>query len=278
MTKYVYALEKCPYCDEVRKSTGLHKHVKTHGEELYRQYQDSKKIESKSTKLDNGMFKCIECSFEGKTIQSVSSHWWRNHTSDGKSHSSIEIGSKYADDRVAWNKGLSKETDERVKLLSEKISNVQQEQIKNGTYIPRKMGNKAAKELSERQSLHNSGGKSKWYEVNGVKVQGTWERNVAIKLCEMGIEWSKPSTNTDLFKYIMGGKEKSYAPDFYLPKYDTYLEIKGYWWGNDREKMDLVIQQHPTKKIVIVEKDGYEKILQGELVWSFQRPPEERKN
>lgn len=267
MPKYVYALEKCPYCDEERKSTGLHKHIKTHGEELYREYQESKKVVSKSTKLDSGKFRCNECEFEGDTVQSVSSHWWRNHTEDGKSHSSIEIGTKYAEGRVAWNKGLSTETDERVKSLGETISAVQQEQVKNGTYVPRSMGLKARKELSIRQSLHNSGGKSKWYVVNGVKVQGTWERNVATKLCEMNIKWSKPSTNTDIFSYVKNGKVKSYAPDFYLPEYDIYLEIKGYWWGDDREKMKLVIEQHPDKKIVIVEKDEYKKILRGELVW-----------
>lgn len=35
----------------------------------------------------------------------------------------------------------------------------------------------------------------------------------------------------------------------------------------DREKMALVIDQHKDKRIVIVEKDKFEKILSGELVW-----------
>lgn len=65
----------------------------------------------------------------------------------------------------------------------------------------------------------------------------------------------------------MNGKTRSYTPDFYLEDYDLYLEIKGFWWGDDREKMDIVLETHPEKKICIIEKEKYEKILQGELVW-----------
>lgn len=178
----------------------------------------------------------------------------------------------------AWNKGLTKETDEIVAKYAKSNSATQQAMVKLGTYVPRRMGQAARRRLSEEQSLRNRGGKSRWFDVNGIKVQGTWEYNIALKLNEMGIVWSKPKTNSDLLKYEMNDKIKSYAPDFYLPDFDVYLEVKGYWWGNDREKMKAVIEQHPTKKIIIVEKAEYNRILQGELVWSFQRNSEEVDN
>ncbi len=168
----------------------------------------------------------------------------------------------------AWNKGLTKETNERVKLNSESLSKTLQKKVLDGTYIPRRMGNDARRRLSEEQSLRNRGGRSKWFVVNGIKVQGTWEYNIALKLNELGIVWSKPKTNSDLFKYELDGKIKSYAPDFYLPKENIYLEVKGYWWGNDREKMQAVISQHPMKQIIIIEAAEYNRIMQGELVWS----------
>ena len=34
-----------------------------------------------------------------------------------------------------------------------------------------------------------------------------------------------------------------------------------YWWGNDREKMDVVLEQHQDKKIVIIEKELYKEII-----------------
>ena len=63
----------------------------------------------------------------------------------------------------------------------------------------------------------------------------------------------------------MDGKLRHYTPDFYLPEYDVLLEVKGHWWGRDREKMDIVLKTHTDKNIVIVEKEHYEKILQGDL-------------
>jgi hypothetical protein len=170
--------------------------------------------------------------------------------------------------KVPWNKGLTKEADFRVLKNSISCSKTLKEQVEKGLYIPRRMGQLARDRLSEKQSLNNSGGKCKWYNVNGVKVQGSWERDIALKLSEMQIEWVKPKTNKFIFKYKINNKTKSYSPDFYLPKFDVYLEIKGYWWGNDRVKMKLIKEQYPTKKIVIIEKEEYKKILNGELVWN----------
>jgi len=167
----------------------------------------------------------------------------------------------------AWNKGLSKSTDDRVLKMSNSLSKTMKEKVETGEFVPRVMSELARKKLSESQSLHNRGGKCKWYVVSGVKVQGTWERDLAVKFDDIGISWIKPKTNNDLFKYTINGKERSYAPDFYLPEYDIYLEIKGYWWGNDKDKMRAVIEQNPSKKIVIIEKKDYYRLLQGELVW-----------
>lgn len=121
--------------------------------------------------------------------------------------------------------------------------------------------------LSTKASVNNKGGRCKWYDVAGQKCQGTWERNVALKFEELGIKWIKLKTNKDILQYSMDGKIRSYTPDFYLPDFSLYLEIKGHWWGNDKEKMRIVLETHKNVKIVIVEKEQYERILQGELVW-----------
>ncbi len=167
--------------------------------------------------------------------------------------------------RVAWNKGLTKETDSRVLQYANTISILQQNKIANGTFFITPMGKEARKRLSEEQSLRNRGGRSKWYDVNGIKVQGTWERNLAIKFNEFQIKWTKPSTNTDIWKYIQDNIEKSYAPDFHLSDYDIWLEVKGYWWGRDKEKMDIIKRTYPNRKIVIIEKEDYHKILKNDL-------------
>ena len=120
-------------------------------------------------------------------------------------------------------------------------------------YGPTVMGAEARQRLSERMSQHNPGGKSKWFEVNGKKVQGTWEKTFALYCNDNNIAWERCTS----WKYALDGKTKSYTPDFYLPAFDLYVEIKGRWWGNDRAKMDAVIEQHPDKKILIIEKEQY---------------------
>lgn len=126
-----------------------------------------------------------------------------------------------------------------------------------------KMGVKARKRQSERMSENNPGGKSKWFELDGKKVQGTWELNFAIHCNENGIAWERCKP----WKYVMDGKVRNYTPDFYIPSKNLYIEIKGRWWGDDRRKMDCVIEQHPDKNILIIEKEQYNKLLEGELVW-----------
>ena len=138
---------------------------------------------------------------------------------------------------TAWNKGLP------------------------GTFTGKKHTAESKQKISEKLSINNKGGRAKWYMVAGQNVQGTWERNIATKFEQLGICWIKLKTNKDTLKYKMGEKFRSYTPDFYLPDYDMYVEIKGFWWGNDKEKMRIVLDTYPNKNIAVVEKDEYEEIM-----------------
>lgn len=134
-------------------------------------------------------------------------------------------------------------------------------------YGPNKMSDAARRKQSIRLSYNNRGGRCKWYTVSGVRVQGRWERNIAKKLNSLDIKWEKLKTHRDVWSYYKNNELKSYTPDFFLPDYNIYLEIKGYWWGNDKEKVLLAQKYNPDKKLLIIEKEEYQKILKGELVW-----------
>jgi len=208
--------------------------------------------------FDGAHWKCPNCDFIGKTRQSTTSHFYRLHTNPTIN---FNPATKKNGRHKSWNKGLTKETDNRVARNAQAVSIA----TKGRTGWPQTEENK--RKTSIRMSLKNPGGKSKWYEVAGQKVQGRWERDIALKLEELGIRWYKPKVHRDVWLYNLNDKTKSYTPDIYLIDLNIYLEIKGYWWGNDREKMNAVLEQHADKKLLIIEKHEYENIKQGILPW-----------
>lgn len=136
--------------------------------------------------------------------------------------------------------------------------------IKMPSFKNKKHTKESREKMSKTTSGNNHGGKCKWYEVDGQKLQGTWERDLAIKLKELKIKWIKvkPNNISESFYYESDIKH-FYTPDFYLPRYDFYLEIKGYWWGSDKHKMDLVFKQNPNLKnrLYIIEKEKFGSLL-----------------
>jgi hypothetical protein len=195
------------------------------------------------------------------------SHIWRSH-GEGKNHNP-NIG--FTMQRVAWNKGLSKESDERVKHYADQVSRTLKQQIKQGIFKPRRMGAEQRQKTSIRQTLHNNGGRCKWFQVGSQKVQGTWERNIALICNSLSIEWKKLKTNSDIFYYTIDNIKRRYTPDFYLAEVDRYIEIKGYWWGNDQEKMKVVFEQNPSlkEKCIIVQQSLYNQLIQCETREDF---------
>ena len=84
-----------------------------------------------------------------------------------------------------------------------------------------------------------------------VSMDSTWEVACATRLDELGIHWIRnPSLK---LKYTTRGRRaRNYIPDFYLPDYDVYIEVKGYWTDAARHKMKNV-QERNTVKIIILE-------------------------
>jgi len=126
------------------------------------------------------------------------------------------------------------------------------------------------RKISESISINNHGGRCKWYKYKDVYLQGTWELSIAKKLDKLKINWIKTKEKKYTLKYIDDKeKEHTYNPDFYLKDYDYFLEIKGYWWGKDKRKMEFVKNQNPTIKIVIIEKELFSSLLMCETKDEF---------
>lgn len=159
--------------------------------------------------------------------------------------------------RVAWNKGLTN-ADPRVLAISEKVSVTLKRQYAAGDRHAPSLDEKQRAALSLRQSLKNSGGRCRWYVVDGRKVQGTWERDFAERLLLEHVEWKRPNK---VWLYSVGGIVRRYTPDFYIPTADLFVEIKGFWWGNDRAKMVAVAECNRARRLVLLTPDRYAKVM-----------------
>jgi len=105
----------------------------------------------------------------------------------------------------------------------------------------------AVRKYPESFSASNVNGRVKHYDYNGFKLDGLWELEVAKYLDSKNIKWIKPNNG---FEYEWNNDIHIYYPDFYLPEYNYYIEVKGY--QRDR---DLYKWQSVSNLIIIKRKE-----------------------
>jgi hypothetical protein len=86
--------------------------------------------------------------------------------------------------------------------------------------------------------------KKEIYLLSGLEI------GYAYWLNENNINWDKPKS----IPYVLENKQKRYHPDFLLVDTNEIVEIKGYWWNNDIQKMEAVSTQHPEFDIKVLTK------------------------
>lgn len=99
--------------------------------------------------------------------------------------------------------------------------------------------------------LNHHFGKSAYHgtykEYKGFKMHSSYEVTYAEWLDKNNIEWKYEYKAFNL-------NYTTYTPDFYLPKYDKYIEVKGWWHPKTRDKFDLFRNIYPLIKIRIIGK------------------------
>lgn len=87
-------------------------------------------------------------------------------------------------------------------------------------------------------------GKCHWFIYDGIKYQGSWEFKYGLWLRSQNITFLCHS-GVRVFPYICDGKERTYCPDFYVPSWDKYIEIKGFFSEEDKEKIRIFNKTYP---------------------------------
>jgi hypothetical protein len=252
--KYIFMKRKinkkqCKKCGKFFHPGVINKHENSCG----KKHRPTFSID-KEWKQQNGMYKCPYCNKLYKK-SGIATHIWRQHK-EGKKHNP-NLGRKVK----IWNKGLTKETDDRVRKNAETLS--KNMKGKNNHFYGKHHTREAKEKISVRLSRNNKGGRCKWFQVKNPKgdifnVQGTWERDFSKVLNHLDESWIKIGIGNKNHTYEWidkNGNKHNYTPDFYSPKLNKYFEVKGYWWGDDKEKMEYVLSQHNLNLEIVRKKE-----------------------
>ena len=199
----------------------------------------------------------------------------RKHTDEEKRKIRDSVHRAYATEqvkakfqnRVPWNKGIQMREESKKKLSAffkgrsnaalvgrkysakhkaklsvTHIGKVHSEETKLKMSLAHKGRDTVPPERRRRGPAHHFWGKSPpkikrnnyakgSYCQKGHWVRSTWERGIADWLYAMGVEYQYEPRVFDL------GDGIRYRPDFYIPQADLFLEVKGYMWEADEEKL-----------------------------------------
>jgi uncharacterized C2H2 Zn-finger protein len=205
----------------------------------------------------DGIYSCPECDKTFSTKQSISSHYWRSHTEEGKK---LDPNIGYFEKRrKVWNKGLTKETNESIRKAGELYSKkCQTGEIKNYfQYI----GNQDQNIVKDIKKTWTPRRKIECIEPTTNRIiflDSKYELTVVRTLNQNNIIWTRPKP----FRWIDSeNKSHLYYPDFYLPDYDVYLDPKNWILAlKDAEKIKRVSEQNNIR-VFILEKN--------QLSWKF---------
>ena len=167
--------------------------------------------------MSNSTIPCPQCGKLCKPL-GLNAHVRISHTDFGK-----ELVAKANEGRrgkPSWNKGLTAETDDRIKQLSEKIS-----QSLLGVSHPQSA--ETRKKISDRMKEVGGGyrkgsgiGKSGWFD--GIWCDSSWELAFVL-WCK--IHGKSVIRNSESFAYELNGKQRKYYPDFIVD--GEIIEVKG---------------------------------------------------
>lgn len=156
---------------------------------------------------------------------------------------------------IPWNKGKTKETDDRVRQCGNTLRNRWASgEVKIGghkhTEATKRRLSTVAKERKLGGYKRGSGvGKFGWYK--GVYCDSSWELAYVIYCMDHGIPIERC---TERRKYVYGGKTKTYIPDFLVRHYRV-VEVKGYcseqWKAKMKYNPDVEVLYEEEMKHII---------------------------
>lgn len=114
--------------------------------------------------------------------------------------------------------------------------------IKQGTWCPECGIDKATKQLNNHYILYH------WKTNEEIICVASYEKRVIENLNKNHIDFK---WHPEIFKMPPdeNGKIKTYRPDLYLILDNKWIEIKGYFWDDAKEKWDWFHKEYPNSEL-----------------------------
>ena len=221
---------------------------------LEKHYNSKACLRKKNTRkqFEIGLLICPFCNRECKNHNSMVQHAIRCKNNPNKIESKPSFGMK-------GKKGANQFTKaKRLGLPTPIVSEETRNKISNSNTgmewsLERRMKHSKSMKLAainnpQSYSGTYNRGKVKSYEYCGFKVIGKWELAFLTYCLDNSIKIIQPTVP---FPYEWNESIHSYYPDFYLPDFDVYVEVKGML----TEKDSCKIQQFPHKIKLIMKKE-----------------------
>lgn len=168
-----------------------------------------------------------------------------------------KVRPQYKLGHIAWNKGLTKETDKRIAKSAEKLSTrYKNNEIKLSGVAALSFDQRSKNAIKQQFGGYNkNAGRSKKFKYidsfgKNVCLQSSYEFRCAELLDKLKIRWIRPKH----IKYQIDNKIKRYFPDFYLTEYDLYLDPKNDYLAKiDAKKIKLVSEQNNIKIYILTD-------------------------
>ncbi len=113
-------------------------------------------------------------------------------------------------------------------------------------------------EENQRKSIHNRK-HNRIFQYN-CSFRSSYEYRFATILNQNNINWQY-----EPIAFKIKSINKKYYPDFYLPEYNLWIEIKGYWYPNMKEKFNEFIKEYSNIKIKVLYLSDIIELEKGNL-------------
>ena len=85
---------------------------------------------------------------------------------------------------------------------------------------------------------------------NSIYFYSRWEANIARLFNFLGIKWIHQPQSFNL-------NSQTYTPDFYLPDYNLYIEVKNFMWKYSKLRDEKFRKLYPQIKLELILKEEY---------------------